>query len=116
MGYRSLVIQKVRTAFNTIKDLAVDVTLTQSSPTGYNFATNQLVGASTATTTIKGVLLESDREEVENKIAGKLLLKSEDVSDLTIYDSLVINGITWNIVPPYKDNGYTIEVEIAREG
>lgn len=121
MGYRDIVLSNTRKAFILISDLAVDATLTQNNPTGYNFASDALIGSSPASTTIKAVVLGKEKNPDSNQgspnvITSRILIKSEDVSDLTIYDSIVIGGVTWNIVPPYADNGYTTTITISKEG
>lgn len=116
MGYKGLVKSNVRLAFSAVKDLGDDVSFSQSNPTGFNFATNGLAGATPVVTTIKGIRLETGRDDDTNKITSKWMFKSEDLGDPSIYDSFTVDGVIWNIVHPYVDNGYTIELSANKEG
>lgn len=116
MGYRSTVKSGVRRAFAAAKDLAKNITLVQKDATDFDFANNETVESATTSSTIKGILLNKRRDKLGNTIQAELLLISDDVDDLTIYDRVTIDGIIWNLVPPYVDNEYTIRVNIARGG
>jgi len=112
MSYRNLVKKQVRAAFKLLGDLVVEVTLNQSDATEYNFSDAEVVQSTTATTVVKGVILSTVRKGAI--IKAKLLLDSEDISDLTDYDSVSIDTVTWRI-ESYDDNGYAAEVSLVRE-
>ena len=120
MSYRGLVKSNVRKAIALIKDLAEEFTLIQSNPTEYDFSTLEAGVTNPEKTTIKGVVLSTVRRlksqaSQTRVMTVKLLLVSDDVDDLTDYDSIVVRGLTYTI-SDYDDNGYTIEVDGVREG
>lgn len=116
MPYRELVEGKARLAFKLIQNLALEVTFFQTDSTEFDFATQTPITTATVTTTAKAVFtLKGRKVGNTNTILGELLLLSEDVDDLTIYDKVEIRGVTWNIVPPYTDDDYTVTVQVARE-
>jgi hypothetical protein len=116
MGYSSLVKRQVRNAFSTVKDLAVDITLTANTATGYNFATETATMGTPVSTVVKGIKLkEGNSKEVNSTILLEMLLISEDVPTPDIYDKANVYGFDWNIVPPFEDNGYTITLKLSRE-
>jgi hypothetical protein len=116
MGYRSLVVNKVRKAFDLVKDLAIEVTLTQKDTTGFNFGTAENNMSTPVITVVKAVVVTSDKTSAEKgTITKEVLLKSEDVNDITLYDKITINGIVWSINFPHKDDGYVTTLNIYRE-
>lgn len=115
MGYNALVKTHVRNAFNLIGDLAIDITLSQSTPTGYNFNTKTLENNSATVTTVKAVREYIEREPSDNTIKVKLIMIADDIINPKIYDTVTFDGQTWTIIPPYEDNGYTITIYASQE-
>jgi len=122
MGYRGLVQQQVRKAFSAVKDLAVDVTLVEKVATDFSFSSKTATTSTPVTKVIKGIVLEQAAPSVKiadavlsTTLKMKILLQSADISSLDIYDKATIAGAIWNIVPPSIDNGFTCEVNLARE-
>jgi hypothetical protein len=117
MGYNNFLKGKVRQAFKAAKDLVKDVTLSTRTATGFDFGAGTATMSATTTKVVKALIVEKSRK-TDTSIAAytELLMVSEDIGDPTIYDTVTIDGIVWNIVPPYKNNGYTITVEIVRGG
>lgn len=119
MGYRALIQRQVRSAFSKLKDLAVDVTLSRSSPTTFNFSTMAAGVSAPTSTVVKGVVTEVKRKDnrdgkSQNTKISELILITADVADFTDFDTITIGGILWKPSLPYLDNGYTITVEIVR--
>jgi hypothetical protein len=116
MSYSTLITKQVRNAFKYAKDLAVDITLVQSRPTTFDFNANANTMSSPVTTTVKGIITQKVRKgELSNTVDTILLMKSEDISDPNLYDTLEIGGVTWNVVPPYTSDGFVISVRITKE-
>lgn len=118
MGYRKLVIKQVRGAFKTAGDLLVDVTLLQKANTTFDFSTQEAVTAAPVSKTVKAFFSNKGRvksEEPTNTIRGSLLIMSEELTDAAIYATARIDGVLWNMVKPYKDNGFVVSIDITRE-
>jgi len=117
MSYRGLVQSNVRKALALIKDLAEDIALIQSNPTEYDFNSLEAGTTNPQKSVVRGVVLSSSRrlKSARRVLTLKLLLVSEDVSDLTDYDQVNVRGSVYSI-SDYSDNGYTIEVDCVREG
>lgn len=117
MGYNSLVKNQVKKAFSAVKDLAKLVTLAQSAPSGFNFSTGEATIVASATKVVKAIVITKKRKgEVDAAPITELLMNAADLDDPTIYDTVTIDSVLWNIVTPYTNNGYTISVEIVRGG
>jgi hypothetical protein len=117
---------QIKKAFNAVKDLASNVTLTQKNNTAYNFGTDAVTATSTVTKTIKGLLVEQKRQRNDNSqqsgsnlgssMGMSFQFQSVDLQNPDIYDTITMaNGDVWRMVPPYKDDGYIITVNVAKE-
>jgi hypothetical protein len=118
MGYKALIKKQVRNAFKTAGDLTVDVELLQKANSTFDFNSQEASTSAPVSKTVKAVLSFKGREKSEtpsNTIKGSLTFISEDVSDATIYATAKIDGVTWTLVTPYRDNGFTTKIEITRE-
>lgn len=114
MGYRLLIKNQVKNAFNLIGDLATDVTLVSKEASNFNFNTQTVTLSAGVTKVVKGVVINTFEDQLKQQPVTKLLMKAEDITEPDLYDKATIAGVTWNIVPPYENNGYTISVTISR--
>lgn len=120
MDYDSLVKKQLNLAFTSrLGNLVDEVVFAQSQSASYNFGTNAVTQGSTNTVTIKGLLSSRRRnlpDSGTNALMLELMFQAADISDVTIYDTVTINGVLYNVVLPYTNNGYTVTVEVTREG
>jgi hypothetical protein len=121
MGFKSLIKAQVKQAFNAIKDLADDVILTSKNVTGYNFGDNTVAATSITTKSIKGLLVEKKRDfprstkELPVTKSMQMIFQAADLDDPDVYDTITMsNGDVWRMVPPYKNDGFLITVDVAR--
>jgi hypothetical protein len=117
MGYAARVKREIRKAFNRVGDLAKPVTLLKKNTAEFDFGNKEVIETTLTTTTTKAVFLGNKRaKDNENpSIIGEFLLSAEDISDLDIYDRIVMDGVTWTLQPPYENDGYLITVKAVRE-
>jgi len=116
MGYRASIQQKVRAAFNQVGDLASNAILTQKDSSSFDFATQTTVKVTQPSKAIKVILINEGRDKSDsNTITAEVMILSENVSDLTYYDTIVINGITWTIGTPSFNDGFITTVKVKRE-
>ena len=120
MGYKSLVTNSVKKAFKSIGDLAESVTLSKHGASTFDFATNQVTAGTATSTTIKGVLIEK-RKSIGGKEANgtkemQYIFPASDLSDPSIYDTITTaSGAIWSIVPPHRNDGYLITIDVRKE-
>lgn len=124
MGYRGTVKSNVNKAFRLLKDLAVPVTLTSKSDSGFDFATNSVKTPVSLTKPIMAIPVTKRRSpdgKGSHSLQHSFLLKASDIDDPTIYDTLSVLGVNdavaqvWKVVPPYENDGYTITVNVSKE-
>lgn len=115
MGYRSLVMAKVRKAFEAVGDLVYDVTLIQSDTTGFNFTSLTANKSSLSTTVVKALFVEKTKKGSDSNVrTGKLTFITEDVNDLSQYDRVLIKAVEWKIVEPVTDDDYLTTATVTR--
>lgn len=120
MGYATILRKQVKRAFIAAGDLTKTVTLSQKTASDYDFSTMQPNTTTAITRIVKGIVYHekskssSSSKEVSNTKVTKLLLISEDIPTISVYDTATIDGAVWNIIHPYEDNGYTLVMDIVR--
>ena len=125
MGLRNLAESSVKKAFNAVKDLALDVVLTNSAATGYDFATAEAVMSATTTRPVKGILIEkkqgrgrasAEGVQTGSSVSLQMLFKATDVPEPSIYDTITTSdNRVWRMVPPYTNDGFLVTVSLAKE-
>ena len=116
MSYKALVDSNVTLAFNLLKDLAVDATLSKSGTVTFDFDTASNVESTRAELPIKAVVVDDDKKsDKSNSIVRQLLFKTRGLGDLNAYDRINIDGHEWQFGPLINNDGYTILAEIYRE-
>jgi len=117
MAFKSLLKSQVKKTFDLyLQDLAQDVTLTNKTASSYNFATGQTTVSDVSSVTVKGVIVEEKKDPKDplNTTTSRdlLLINAEDVTDFNLYDSINVNGKTFNI-NSFSNNGFLIEADIT---
>jgi len=124
MAFKNLVKGSVKKAFRQLKDLAIDVVLTKTDTTGFDFNNQDPQLVANGSVTVKAILVNQKNSltsnskgtySTRNGLQAQLILDASDFSGGDIYDTATFNGQTWNIIPPYDNNGYTITINLAKE-
>lgn len=110
----------VRKAFNLVGDIAKNVTLSQKTVESFDFATGNNLPNPTVTTTsvVKAIILSKkrfDRKSGSHSITTEIMFKTEDIEDMSVYDTVTVDNVVWRLVPPYKNDGYVITMTIVKE-
>ena len=116
MSYSSLINSNITRAFNLVKDLAVDATFIKKSDKSFNFATRTVKSSNSETITTKVMVLDSKKPSKDrNTVTQQIMFKTEDLGDLSLYDSILINTTSWKLGNFIKDDGFINIIEIERE-
>jgi len=117
MGYHKLIQDNVKMAFDTIGDIAEDITFTNKKVDGYNFATQTISENTDASITIKAVIENQYRTNDDKpRLECNLMIDSANLDSKHIdnYDNIVMRGKTWKI-SKFEDNNYIINLTVGRE-
>lgn len=115
MGYKALVNSQVRKAFILIKDLAEDVTFVKKLASTFNFDTLEAKIPSSESVVTKAIVTESKKVSEEHNSQNKLvMLKTQDIGDITAYDTIIINNQNWKVGPVIISDGYVTVAEIYK--
>lgn len=116
MSYTALINAQLDKAFKLVKDLADDVLLTKKSGTSFDFSTLAVAHATSATVPTKGIFTDKVKKSSDQtKASSTMLLKTKDVGDISLYDSLTVNGETWRIAAPIAKGKFTVLVNVLKE-
>jgi hypothetical protein len=119
MSLRATLLRQVDAAFKAAGDLAVDVTLIDKTVTGFDFAVNAVLSTSAPARVIRGIFTAVKSSEgtegvPSGTLQAELLLKAKDITMPDLYDSVSIAGAVWRVVPPFINDGYTVQLKLAR--
>ncbi len=116
MSYQALVNSQIKKAFNLLKDLAKDGTITKRSNQAFDFGSGEVATDSAVTTVVKVVNTETTKLSKDKLTVQKqVMLKVPEVVDLSIYDTLSFEGEVWKIGPVVHSNGFIFVVDIFKE-
>lgn len=115
MGYRQLVDSAVTKAFNAAKDLAIDVTFNRKTDQSFNFNTG-LVTSTPLTVLTKAIKIEEKKTANQrNTVSCTLMVKTNGLEDIKMFESVTFEGATWKIGNVPKNDGYVSLVEVLLE-
>ena len=111
MSLKQKVINGVDKAFDKIKDLLTEATLTTRNVQGFNLAANQVVSSSAVT--VRQVFIEQRiRRSAEGSFASITAYMKSDGHDYTVYDTLTV-GTKMYAVTSAVDNQFVVMLELA---
>jgi len=118
MSRTQCIKSQVRRAFNIVGDLAKNVTFIQKSPTSFNFTTAEPAYTTPTSRVVKGILTTKTRrssKDARSITDYEILIVSDDITDTSIYDTVTIDGSTWKIIFPIRDDSFIKSIGIIRE-
>jgi hypothetical protein len=119
MSYKNLINTNLTKAFNLIKDLAEDVIFVKRNSTVFDFNAADLKTSTTTQVVLKAIVINSKKnsktDSGHNTSKKQIMLKSKDVGDISLYDSLILNNETWKFGPVLQNTGFVILAEISKE-
>lgn len=116
MGYRALVRDGVRLAFDLIGDLATEATLGRAGATSFDFASGAASTSGDSRLKARVVVVERSKPRGDrNTERMQVLLRTEDHLDVTLYDTMTADGVEWKFGPALESDGYTTLAYVTRE-
>jgi hypothetical protein len=94
MSLSTTIEAAVETVFKQLDNLAVEVTLVNSSSNAFNFALGEPVVQETTVNT-KALVLET-KLETGKSFYQKLLLRKA-IFETSLYDSIIVNSVTYRV-------------------
>lgn len=118
MSFKSIIKKQVRNSFKLLGDLATTVTLQERNSTSFDFATQTTNMSPLVSITTKGIFSNTTKQASQDEnptVTAKLVVAVDDISNPDMYDKVIVNGVTWNIIPPCVDNGFTYTLPLVKE-
>jgi prephenate dehydratase len=116
MDYQTLINKNLTKAFNMLKSFTVEVILTKKSAETYSFSSMTSATTDAAPITTRAVILGKVKtSNTSNTLKQQLLLNTQPIGDLSLYDKITVNGVIWSIGPSIDNSGYITLIELFRE-
>lgn len=116
MSYKALVNSNITRAFALLKDLAIPCEFTKKAGTTFDFSTSAAAHSSTTTVSLKIIVIKDKRSAKERGVITKsFMAKKASIGDLSVYDTVVIEGVTWKVGPILQDTGFVIMASLYKE-
>jgi hypothetical protein len=113
MSHVNTINKGLDTAFRSLKDLVVFFSFVPKAQQTFDFVTREASTVAAIPVELRGVILKKERTETEvNKM--KLLFKTTDIPDVSIYSSVTYNNQTWHIAPKIESGVFTTLLEVYR--
>ena len=116
MGYLELARQQAKNAFKLAGNLVKTARLS-SSKAVYDSASQDVV-VSTSTVDLKCLVAYKSAkgaDEVNNSLKAEITFLSEEISDISVYDTVTIGTAIWNIEEMLKDDDILKIIKAGRQ-
>ena len=115
MSYSGLINTNINRAFNMVKDLAIEVSLSKKSSASFDFGTDAVT--TTATTVLtKAVITDVTKTSKDNTVIKKIaMLSTKNIGEISGYDVLSFENTTWRIGPIINSTQFITIAEIYKE-
>lgn len=114
MGYARLIDTGLARAFNQVKDLAKDALLDKTTGSDFDFGTGETVGTKT-TLPVKIIIVEAKNKPKEDSTSMvQMLIKATESGNLSSYDRITVEGVSYKVVQIVKTNGYLHVINVAK--
>jgi len=115
MGYNALINSNLKQAYNLVKDLAVVGVFTKINSSTFNFATSTATTTTEATITTKVIVIGNTTTSGDSTVIKKeIMVKTLDVGDVKLYDTVTIAGEVWKVGQIIRDSGYITIFEAVK--
>lgn len=116
MGMKNLIGAQIENAFRLLKDLAVDVTLNRKISGDFNFGTGQLAQTPLPVVATKLVFVNSKAGKTvkSTSTVKNALIKIKGIGDVSVFDTVTIDAVSWEIGKVLMSTDNVILVEITR--
>jgi len=117
MGYKAMLERNIDKAFKLIGDLAISVTLVRKTKSTFNFDTLDVKNVESENLLTLAVITEMKKPTSEhNTRVTSMMLKTKEIGDVNLFDSVIINNETFKIGPLISTDNFITNVEIFKEG
>ena len=119
MGFKPIIHSSINTAFRQLKDLAIDAVYVRRTGAEFSFETAEVSDGTLTNIPIKTVVLGTKKSG--SPTAGhrtstrQIMLRKSEISDISNFDSVIIDNKTWKLETVVQDTGFVLLVGISRE-
>jgi hypothetical protein len=111
MAYKGLIGNQLTLAFNMAKDLAVSMTF-MSATKEFDFSTGAVDTTASSSVIVKAIPVKTRKTKDSESL--QILIKNKDVGDVSLFSTVVNDGVEWTISATIISNTYTSILELTR--
>ena len=115
MGYTSLINSNLKLAYDLVKDLAVVGTFSKVSSSSFNFASSVATTTTATAITAKLIVIANETRSGDATVIRKeIMVKTVDIGNVKLYDTVTIAGEVWKVGSVIQDSGYITIFEVSK--
>lgn len=116
MGLYKLVDKNLTKAFSAIKDLAVIATFVKKTNPTFDFNKGVIKTTMAASIDVKVIIVDNTKASMDRNVQQlQIMFKVSDVGDIFLYETVIINSISWKIGKYIKTDRFITVIELFRE-
>jgi hypothetical protein len=117
MSYAKIIDNNLSRAFNLVKDLAESASFTKKGGISFDFESREVVNLTTETILVKIIFMDEKKSSKDrNTKERQIMFKTQDVGDISLYDTFTVNNIIWKIGSSIKNDGFISVANVYLEG
>jgi len=115
LSYQALINKNLDLAFRKIQDLAIEVTITKNSAE-FDFNNGTTTTTPDLTKIVKAVIIDINKESQQYDYQERqIMFKSQDLIDITAYDTVTIDSEIWKIGTRINNSGFIYLINIYKD-
>ena len=116
MNLKRIINNGLSMAYKRLSSLEIDVTLNKKSSVDFNFNTAELTEDIPTYIYTKAIPLSRVRLSRDSStVKQQLLLQTNVVGDIRLYDTITYDGYVWDFVAPISDDCFITVIDTVRE-
>jgi len=116
MSLYGLVDKSLTKAFKAVKDLAVTATFVRKTSSTFDFSKGQTKTTMGETIEAKVVIVDNTNGAKDRNVQQlQIMFKVADVGDLILYETVIIDGVSWKLGKYIKTDRFINMIEQFKE-
>lgn len=115
MALRKVIDNALSIAFKQMQDLAIVALFAKAVNGVFDFSTAQIVGEDESTKRLKIVVIKSKKAGDSGVVVSKDIMFQTSLIDVSAYDTVTFDGVSWKIGPVISNNGFVTTLTIFKE-
>jgi hypothetical protein len=117
MSYAKIIDNNLTRAFNLVKDLAESASFSKKNGISFDFESRETINLTTDVVIAKVIVMDEKKNSKDRNTKEKqIMFKTQDVGDISLYNTVTLNNIIWKVGSAIKTDGFISIANIYLEG